>query len=407
MALQHNPTLAESRADVRASEGRKRQSGIYPNPIVGYEGREITNNAGYRGGEHGFFVEQPIVTAGKLGLSRKVFAREEEQAGSVADMQQARVLNSVRRAYYQALAAQQEVDLQSSLADLSTQAADISRKLANAGQADQPDVLQAGVEAGRAALDLLSARANQERAWQELAAVVGEPGLNMAPLAGKLDEGLPQLDRTEALNAILNRSPEVRAASIGVERAQAGVKRARAEKYPDIDLRAGLDYNRELGSMGQPVGWEGDVAVGVEIPVFNRNQGNIQTAEAELAHAQRELERVRLALRAQFATVFRDYITADQAVRRYRDQIVPDAEKAYQLYLGKYQAMGAAYPQVLIAQRTLFQLREEYTRALLGEWQSAITIQGYLLSDGLAAPIAPGEPGMVSPGVEVRPAGLP
>jgi cobalt-zinc-cadmium efflux system outer membrane protein len=322
-------------------------------------------------------------------------------------MQQARVLNSVRRAYYQALAAQQEVDLQSSLADLSTQAADISRKLANTGQADQPDVLQAGVEAGRAALDLLSARANQERAWQELAAVVGEPALSMAPLAGKLDEGLPQLDRTEALNAILDRSPEVRAATIGVERAQAGVKRARAEKYPDIDLRAGLDYNRELGNMGQPVGWQGDVAVGVEIPVFNRNQGNVQTAEAELAHAQQELERVRLALRAQFAGVFRDYITADQAVRRYRDQIVPDAEKAYQLYLDKYQAMGAAYPQVLIAQRTLFQLREGYTRALLGEWQSAITIQGYLLSDGLAAPIAPGEPGIVSPGVEVRPAGLP
>jgi outer membrane protein TolC len=62
---------------------------------------------------------------------------------------------------------------------------------------------------------------------------------------------------------------------------------------------------------------------------------------------------------------------------------------------------------VLIAQRTLFQLRQEYTRALASEWQSAIAIQGYLLGDGLAAPGAQAEPAIVSPGMEVRTTGLP
>jgi outer membrane protein, heavy metal efflux system len=408
MALAHNPTLGESRADLRASGGRRLQSGLYPNPTIGYEGREITGGDVYRGGEHGIFVEQSIVTGGKLRLSRQVFASEEAQAKAVAAAQQARVINSVRLAYYQALAAQQQVDLKSNLADLTAQAADVSSKLANVGQADQPDVLEARIEAGRAALDLLAARADQERAWEELSEVVGDPALAMRPLAGKLEEGLPQLDRAQALDAILASSPEVQAASEGITRAEAALKRARAEKYPDIDVRAGVDYNRELlGSMGQPVGWEGEAAVGLKIPVFNRNQGNIETAEAELTHARQELERVKLALRAEFAGVFRDYATADETVRRYRDQILPDAEKAYQLYNAKYQQMAAAYPQVLIAQRTLFQLREDYTRALATEWQSAIAIQGYLLTDGLAAPIAPGEPATVSPGVEVRPTGLP
>ncbi|HEV2380964.1 MAG TPA: TolC family protein [Terriglobia bacterium] len=408
MALAHNPTLAESQADARASAGRRLQSGLYPNPVIGYEGREITGGAVYRGGEHGFFVQQPIVTAGKLRLSRKVFATEEEQAKSVAAAQQARVINAVRMAYYQALAAQQELDLRANLAGLAEQARDVSNKLANVGQADQPDVLEARVEAGRAGLDLLAARADQDRAWQELASVVGDPALTMRPLAGKLDDGLPQLDRSKALDAILAGSPEVQAASQDVKRAEAAAKRARAEKFPDIDLRAGVDYNFELlGSMGQPVGWEGEASVGIQIPIFNRNQGNIQTAEAELAHAQQELERVKLALRMQFASVFRNYANADEAARRYRGQILPDAEKAYQLYLGKYREMATAYPQVLIAQRTLFQLREDYTRALVSEWESAIAIQGYLLSDGLAAPIAPGEPGIVSPGVEVRASGLP
>src|SRR5215472_7402354 len=87
MALAHNPTLAEAQADVRASQGRKAQSHSYPNPTVGYVGREISGNPIYRWGEHGFFVEQPIVTAGKLGLSRQAFGAEEDEAKWSAVMQ--------------------------------------------------------------------------------------------------------------------------------------------------------------------------------------------------------------------------------------------------------------------------------------------------------------------------------
>jgi len=407
MALAHNPTVAEAQADIRASEGRATQAKLYPNPVVGYEGREITGGPVYRGGEHGFFVQEPIVTGGKLRLSQKVFAAEADQARSVAAAQRDRVLNAVRLAYYEALGAQQQVELRSDLADLAHRAALTSARLANVGQTDQPDVLEAKVEAGRADLELLAARSDRERAWQELAATVGDPALPMGALAGKLDDPLPQLDRDQALFALLNGSPEVRAANQGVTRAEAALKRARAEKLPDIELRGGLAYNRELLDNNHAVGWEGEAAVGVQIPIFNRNQGNVQAAEAELAHARQELERVKLALRASFAAVFRDYAEAAETVRHYHDQILPDAQQAHDLYLRKYQEMAAAYPQVLIAQRTLFQLREEYTRALVSEQQAAVVLQGYLLAGGLAAPIAPGEPASVSPGIEVRPAGLP
>ncbi|HEY7791717.1 MAG TPA: hypothetical protein VIC33_14465, partial [Vicinamibacterales bacterium] len=70
-------------------------------------------------------------------------------------------------------------------------------------------------------------------------------------------------------------------------------------------------------------------------------------------------------------------------------------------YLQRYQEMAAAYPQVLIAQRTLFQLQEEYVQSLVSLRQAAATINGFLLTDGLAAPVGPGEPASVSPGVEV------
>jgi outer membrane protein, heavy metal efflux system len=48
--------------------------------------------------------------------------------------------------------------------------------------------------------------------------------------------------------------------------------------------------------------------------------------------------------------------------------------------------MAAAYPQVLIAQRNLFQVHDEYLTALVDTWRSAVEIEGLLLSGRLAMP---------------------
>jgi len=409
MALKNNPTLAQSQADIRASEGRKIQAGLYPNPLVGYGGRNIASGPVLRGGEYGFFVQQSIITFGKLGLSRKVFAQEQAQAESVATAQRQRVLNAVHLAYYEGLGAQELVQVQIELADIAQRAVVTSKQLLNVGQADQPDMLEAMVEAQRAELGLAAAKNDQQRIWQQLAATVGEPSLPLTPLAGRLDAPQPPIDAREALARLLRDSPEVKLAEQGIARAGLALKRAKIEPRPDIQFGAGLDYNRELlGVVGsRPVGWEGSVQVGVRIPIFNRNQGNIKTAAAEVAHARSELERVRLSLRSSFAPVFRNYSDALETTHRYRQGILPQAQKAYDLYLEKYQQMGAAYPQVLIAQRTLFQLREDYVRSLVNLHEAATEIRGYLLVDGLAAPIAPGEPATVSPGIEVQPTGMP
>jgi outer membrane protein, heavy metal efflux system len=72
MALGNNPTLAQAAAEIRAATGRKLQSGLYPNPTVGYQGEQIRGGS-QGGGEQGFFVSQDIVLGGKFGLNRRVF----------------------------------------------------------------------------------------------------------------------------------------------------------------------------------------------------------------------------------------------------------------------------------------------------------------------------------------------
>ena len=77
-------------------------------------------------------------------------------------------------------------------------------------------------------------------------------------------------------------------------------------------------------------------------------------------------------------------------VDRYKNQMIPRAQKAYELYARKYQEMASAYPQVLIAQRTLMQLEVSYINALESFATSSLSLQSYLLTDGLESPVQPG-----------------
>jgi cobalt-zinc-cadmium efflux system outer membrane protein len=84
------------------------------------------------------------------------------------------------------------------------------------------------------------------------------------------------------------------------------------------------------------------------------------------------------------------YLAAQFEVERYKTQLIPRAARAYELYLKKYREMAQAYPQVLVSQRTLFQLQISYLTALHGVWQSAIALQNYTLTGGLESPTSSG-----------------
>jgi cobalt-zinc-cadmium efflux system outer membrane protein len=390
MALENNPTFAQSAANIKAAEGRKKQSGSYPNPTIGYQGEQIRGGS-FHGGEQGFFLQQDIVLGGKLGLNRKIFDQELKQAETEAEEQKLRVVTNVRMSYIQALAAQQTLKLRHDLSKLADDVVETSHQLANVGQADAPDVLASEVEAQQAQLAVTMAEHNQQRVWKALAAVVGNPRLPLMKLEGKLED-TPPVNADELVEKIVNDSPAVRIADLGVKRAEAALARAKREPIPDLQLRGGMQQNGELLSApnGKAVGLQGFANVGVRIPIFDRNQGNIATAKADAERAKREVERVKLVLRERAAGVVQTYTFSQTAVDRYKNQMIPRAQKAYEMYAKKYQSMAAAYPQVLISQRTLMQLEVSYITALENFATSSLSLQSYLLTDGLEAPSQPG-----------------
>lgn len=389
MALQRNPTLAQADAAIRAAEGRQRQAGLFPNPVAGYFIEEFAFRRPGETAEHGAFIEQTIPLGGKLSKARNVFARERDQAVIQAEAQRLRITNSIRLLYLATLGAQRLVELRDDLSQLAREAVAITRELANVGQADRPDQLEIEIEAERAEIEFLNAQNDWLRSWQTLAAMVGNPALPAARLAGNPDDDLAPLNEAQLLDTLLQQSPEIRVARAGVERARAVVVRERAERVPDLFLRGGLGYNYERfepvfpSVAGQRKGLEGRFEAGINVPIFNRNQGGIAAAEAELAIAERDLERLQLVLRSRFTSSFREYRNAQQLVERYRTQVIPRAREAYQTYLTNFRQMAAAYPQVLIAQRTLFQVEVEYAKALVQLRERAIGLRGFLLEGGL------------------------
>lgn len=133
-------------------------------------------------------------------------------------------------------------------------------------------------------------------------------------------------------------SPELRAAEVSVRQSEFSVRRAEVEKIPNIFIRGGLRNNREYGEIGplgptQRRGLEGIFDVGVEIPIFNRNQGGVKAAKADAERARLEVQRTRLSLKARLAAEYKDYKDSSMAVERYWTRILPKARQAYDLYL--------------------------------------------------------------------------
>jgi cobalt-zinc-cadmium efflux system outer membrane protein len=239
MAGETNPTLRQAEAEIRAAKARQQQVGLYPNPIVGYTGDEIRGGS-VGGGKQGFFVQQTIVTAGKLGKSREVFGTEAKLAEIEAQEQRTRVTTAVKMAFLRVLAAQEWLEARRDLAKIAEDGAQTQRELRNTGQADESEVLEAEVEAQRMRMAARMQENTLREEWRSLAAVIGQPSLPIATVAGELERGWPELNEEEAVETIAKQSPAVEIAEVATGRAQAVLARAQREPIPDLLLRAGM-----------------------------------------------------------------------------------------------------------------------------------------------------------------------
>jgi outer membrane protein, heavy metal efflux system len=383
MALQRNPTLAQAAAAVGASRGKALQAGLYPNPTIGYAGEQI-GIAGTAGELQGGFVQQTIVTAGKLRLSRAKYNQQAYEAEIQALAQQYRVLNGVRMLFYELLALQRMIDLDRSILDNANEALRTTKEMLNTGQANRADVLLAEVQVSDAKIALRTLENNYPALWQHLIALVGIPDLPPAPLKGQLEPEGPPLDWGSSLDRLLQESPELQAAQAHVVYDQITLQREKVEPIPNIQLQGAAGYNFETRNAVAS-----GVQVGIKVPLWNRNQGTIREVEADLARSHAEVARVELSLQQRLADAFNRYRTALETSQIYHDSNIPQTTEAYEIQREMYKERRTPWPQVVALQRQVLDVRQKYTRSLLELREAEVAIGGLLLVDGLSVPPGP------------------
>lgn len=372
LGLERNPALRQADLEIDAAQGRALQAGMYPNPTLSIGGEEIGRRGGIQTVPQ---LSQEIVRGGKRQLSRAVADRDVDQAQLALLRQRNALFTAVRLGYYEALAAQRRIEVLEELVKLATQAFENAQKLFKQQQIAELDLLPFQVELERLRADTEATQREQAAAWGRLAASMGTPDLPPAHLIGSLESPLPDYNIEPARLAMLEVHPDVRIAQVGITRAQLAVQREQAQVVPNVTLMGG--YTRNFNDRENQATYQ----VSVPIPVWNRNQGNIRAAQAELGRASQEVSRVENDLSGRLWTAFGLYSAARQRSERYRSSILPNATRTYRLSVEAFRGGEFQYLRVLQAQRLVAEANLEYIRALADAWRGASEIAGLLLQE--------------------------
>jgi FtsP/CotA-like multicopper oxidase with cupredoxin domain/outer membrane protein TolC len=298
---------------------------------------------------------------GRTAGADSALARQLAQARRQLLDERQRMAVKFRTLFFHTLHNQRRMETRERLARLAREAAAVTDELWNVGAADGPDRLAIENEAQVLAAALAAARIELDEMRAVLAATVGDPGLALGPLDGDLIAELPKIDPEQWRRRLLGESPSLQAARAEIAQDEGALARARREG----------------------------------------KEAAVSTAAAALAQARLRAEQTRITIEVSFAETHGGYRSAVQQLATYHGGVLARAERAYEENLRQYQHMAAAYPQVLVARRNLFQLEDAALDAQQKAWSAAVDIQAllsYELPQNLAPPLAPAAPPVPGPG---------
>lgn len=392
IAIVNNPRLRSAGYRVDAATGRVTQAGLYPNPSFVFEGEALGSDAG-RGGETIYKLEQEIVLGGKLDRARDVAEADRLAAQAAFVAEEFAVASRVTRAYFDALASAEGLARRQDLADLANQLLEAASAQVNAGAATEPDRLRAEVVAEQAQIELEAARLEADASRRTLASVMGLEETIELPLSTSVID-LPQLPgKEELVAAVLEANSRVSLARIALERARAAHALAESEAIPNLFAGIGPRYSDPENETTL------DLSIGIGIPLFDRNQGEIRAAVAERLSAAAELRSVQLDLLAEVSNAWSAYQAALMAATRFREQLLPKADRTLELTRQAYERGKTDYLRLLDAQQVVVESRIAYVDALRRLHEAAALLRELAQTDAPWREPRPAD----SPGDEVTP----
>lgn len=369
LAETNNPILQRALEKIESARGDVVQASLYPNPRFEtnnpevFAGRQSAINFGY---------QQDIVVKGKIRLSRDVANQVVEQMKANFRNERFNLLTRVRQQAFVCMASERRVEVLHELANIAAGTRDAAIKLEKAGEGSQTDVLFLATEFERADVSYLGAVSISEGDHKELAAIIGMPDLAIKDIVGDITSTSPVFDEEYLKYFVTSGHALVAAANAEIARTTTQVRRDEVEAYPNP--RMGPHYQQGV-SPNTSQGW---FTIQFDIPVWNRNQGNIRQARAEARGAAANRTVVQNELLRQAADAVSRYRAAKQVAERIQTVILPNAIRTQQLVKDGYARRVVDVTRLLQAQRLLTDTQINYIDASERLWLNAAEIAGLM-----------------------------
>lgn len=361
-----SPNLTQAAAEVQAARGRAHQAGLYPNPV----GSGGAMQLGGRDSQYFVQLSQEIVTKHKLQLSEAAACREVFQAEYRYVRTRFDLLTAVRQGYYSVLGGQKRVDILRQLVGIATKSKNAATRLQDAGEGTRSDSLLFEIELEKAEVALQNAEAMLAAALRQLTASLGAPEMELDRVEGDLRISLVPFADQVVVDGYIPYNAEISIAQQEVDRSRLLLKRAQVEPFPNITVNAG--YMRQYTAIENI----GIINLSAPLPLWNKNQGNISAATANVTKASANVATIRNTIAKQMADARGRYRAADQLVVRYEEKIIPLARESVKVIQEAFDQGQFDFLRLLQAQRALVESQLGYISAMETRWMTAAELAG-------------------------------
>ena len=365
-ALQNNPTYTAALATIDAADGSRLQASLPPNPNAVFEIENFAGKdekEGFDGAELTLGIEQKIEIGGKRSNRTKVADFSFQISKEQAKAQALSLLAETDYAYMRLAIAQERMALADKRLALADKTHDIVKKRVGAARSAEIELTKADIEQAAAEVEQRKAEQEVVTAQNDLARLLGRMDATDLDVDADLN-ALPELVERNALLDALRNAPQMQALEFAKMQARSSLDLARSQAVPDPTFGLGIRRFNENDSTALVAG------VSFPLPVFNRNQGGIAEAKANMIKADAENHAAGLALRQSAIQAWESFAASLVEAKRYQNDIIPSARKAYKQADDGYSRGAFGVLDLLDAQRVLYEVREARLDSLLSVYEA-------------------------------------
>lgn len=363
-ATDYSPDLQGADASYRAAKGERRQASALLNPELSFEIENLAGGGSYRGTDQ---AETTIAFAQTIEIGGKRSARIKaaDQGETIAELGRTRTKNEmlyeVRTAFANAVLAQEEYKLATEQVTL---ARSLHKNVSKRVQAAADPAVQrhkSGISLAKTELTQARAKSKKLAMMKILFSYWGDADkvpLDKITLSSDTFYAIHKPQADNGSNAPIQDTLDYRQQSLAVEQANSYYDLERANAVPNPTIAVGVRDFRATDNQALVA------SVSFPLPVFDMNRGNIEKARQIAVKADTDRRKHFMQTTSLLAEHRQLLEAAYLSANALKTSILPEAKQAFFHAQKGYGAGRLAYMDVLDAQRTLIETRQEYIQTL-------------------------------------------